>query len=141
MFSKTLDFKPGQSNAYENFGYMLLGRVIEKASGKSYMNYIQQDLLGNAGLVNALGFTNVMQSRSRPGDLAPWEIWYADQPQTLSRSAVDFPTNVFARGIDGADYFESFDSFGGLSASAIGLCHYLLSYLEGGNARLPGSTL
>src|SRR5258708_36528920 len=94
MFSKTLDFKPGQSNAYENFGYMLLGRVIEKASGKAYMNYIQQDLLGNAGLANPLGFTNVVQSRSRPPDLAPWEIWYADQPQFLPASAVDLPATL-----------------------------------------------
>jgi len=141
MFSKPLDFTPGTTNVYANFGYMLLGRVIEKASGKSYMNYIQQDLLGNAGLANILGFTNVMQSHSRPRDLAPWEIWYADEPQFLPASAVDFPTNLTARYIDGGDYYESYDSFGGLSASAIGLCHYLLNYLEGYDVRLPGSTL
>ena len=102
------------------------------------MDYIQQDLLGNAGLTNILGFTNVMQSHSRPGDLAPWEIWYADQPQFLPKSAVDFPTNVTARYIDGGDYYESFDSWGGMSASAIGLCHYLLNYLEGYIARPSG---
>jgi N-acyl-D-amino-acid deacylase len=118
MFSKPLDFAPGTTNVYCNLGYSILGRVIEKASGKSYMDYIQQDLLGNAGLINILGFTNVVQSRSRPRDLAPWEIWYADVPQFLSRSAVDFPTNLLVRGIDGVAYYESFDSFGGLSASA-----------------------
>jgi CubicO group peptidase (beta-lactamase class C family) len=140
MFSKPLDFAPGTTNVYSNFGYSLLGRVIEKASGKSYMNYIQQDLLGDAGLTNILGFTNVMQSHSRPGDLAPWEIWYADVPQFLTASAVDFPTNVTARYVDGADYYESYDSFGGLSASANGLCHYLLNYLEGNIARPTGIT-
>jgi CubicO group peptidase (beta-lactamase class C family) len=140
MFSKPLDFTPGTTNVYSNFGYSLLGRVIEKASGKSYINYIQQDLLGNAGLTNILGFTNVMQSHSRPDDLAPWEIWYADQPQFLPHSAVDFPTNLTARFIDGGEYYESYDSFGGLSASAIGLCHYLLNYSEGYIARVPGST-
>jgi len=82
-----------------------------------------------------------VQSHSRPGELAPWEIWYADQPQFLTRSAVDFPTNLLVRGIDGVDYFESYDSFGGLSASALGLCHYLLNYLEGYNARIPGAPL
>jgi len=141
MFSKPLDFAPGTSNGYANLGYMLLGRVIEKASGKSYLNYIQQDLLGNTGLTNLLGFTNVVQSRSRPNDLTPWEIWYADQPQFLPASAVDFPANVKTRYVDGGDYYESFDSCAGLSASAIGLCHYLLNYLEGGNARVPGATL
>src|SRR5207245_9407027 len=94
MFAKPLDFAPGTTNVYSNFGYSLLGRVIEKASGKPYVNYIQQDLLRNAGLTNSLGFTNVMASRSRPGDLAPWEIWYADVPQFLPVSAVDFPANL-----------------------------------------------
>ena len=140
MFSKPLDFTPGTTNVYCNLGYLILGRVIEKASRKSYMDYIQQDLLGNAGLTNILGFTNVIQSRSRPGDLAPWEIWYADIPQFLSRSAVDFPTNINVRVIDGAGYYEAFDSCAGLSASAIGLCHYLQNYLEGYNARVPGSS-
>lgn len=140
MFSKPLDFAPGTSNVYCNLGYLILGRVIEKASGKTYMDYIQQDLLGNAGLTNILGFTNVVQSHSRPGDLAPWEIWYADIPQYLSRSAVDFPTNINVRVIDGAGYYEAYDSFAGLSASAIGLCHYLQNYLEGYNARVPGSS-
>ena len=140
MFSKPLDFAPGTSNAYCNLGYSILGRLIEKASGKSYLNYIQQDLLTNAGFMNILGFTNFVQSHSRPGDLAPWEIWYADVPQFLTRSAVDFPTNLNTRGIDGVDYYESFDSFGGLSASAIGLCHYLQNYLEGYVARIPGSS-
>ena len=139
VFAKPLDFTPGSTNVYCNLGYSLLGRVIEKASGKSYLDYVQQDLLGNTGLRNILGFTNVVQSRSRPADLAPGEIWYADPPQFLSRSAVDFPKNLAARGVDGVDYFESYDSFGGLSASAIGLCHYLQNYWEGYSARLPGS--
>ncbi len=140
MFSKPLDFTPGTTNVYCNLGYSILGRVIEKASGKPYMDYIHQDLLGNAGLTNILGFTNVIQSRSRPRDLDPWEIWYADVPQFLPASAVDFPTNVTARYVDGGDYYEAFDSCLGLSASAIGLCHYLQNYLEGYNARSPGSS-
>ena len=140
MFSKPLDFVPGSTNVYCNLGYLILGRVIEKASGKSYMDYLQQDLLGNAGLTNILGFTNVVQSHSRPADLAPWEIWYADIPQFLSRSAVDFPTNLSVRVIDGAGYFEAYDSCAGLSASAVGLCHYLQNYLEGYNARVSGSS-
>ena len=141
MFSKPLDFTPGTTNVYCNLGYSLLGRVIEKASGKAYVDYIQQDLLGNAGLTNILGFTNVMQAHSRPVDLAPWEIWYADAPQFLPPSAVDFPTNKNVRYVDGGNYYESYDSFGGMSASAIGLCHYLLNYQESYLARAPGASL
>jgi hypothetical protein len=138
MFSKPLDHAPGTTYAYSNLGYQILGRVIEKASGKSYLNYIQQDLLGNAVISNALGFTNVIQSRSRPSDLAPAEIWYAEPTPYLERSAVDFPTNLLVRDVDGGLYYESFDAFGGVSASAIGLCKYLLNYWESGHARAGG---
>ncbi len=138
MFSKPLDHAPGTTYAYSNLGYQILGRVIEKASGKSYLNYIQQDLLGSAVLTNSLGFANVIQSRSRPSDLAPWEIWYGEPTPYLGRSAVDFPTNLTVRDVDGGLYYESFDSFGGVSASAIGLCHYLLNYWEGGHVRATG---
>lgn len=137
MFSKPLDFAPGATNVYSNFGFQILGRIIEKAGGKTYMQYLQQDLLNAFVLANPIGFTNVIQSRSRPRDLAPWEIWYGDSP-TLVRSAVDYPTNLFVRSADGGIYYEGCDSFGGLSASAIGLCRYLLSYWEGGDQRLPG---
>jgi len=51
---------------------------------------------------------------------------------------VDYPTNLYVRWADGGGYYESFDSFGGWSASAIGLCYYLLNYLEGGDERYPG---
>jgi CubicO group peptidase (beta-lactamase class C family) len=137
MFSKPLDFAPGTTNVYSNFGYQILGRVIEKASGMSYINYIQNVLLNPSILANPIGSTNIIQSRSRPRDLAPWETWYADLPD-LYQSAVDYPTNLLVRWADGGGYYESFDSFGGLSASGIGLCHYLLNYWEGGDQRYAG---
>ena len=138
MFSKPLDHAPGAVYAYSNLGYQILGRVIEKASGKSYIDYIQQDLLGNAVITNGLGFSNVIQSRSRPSDLAPWEIWYGEPTPYLGSSAVDFPTNLTVRDVDGGLYYESFDSFGGVSACAVGLCKYLLNYWEGGHVRVGG---
>ena len=139
MFSKPLDHPPGTVYAYSNLGYQILGRVIEKAAGKSYINYIQQNLLGNSVITNSLGFTNVIQARSRPSDLNPWEIFYAEPTPYLLQSAVDYPTNLTVADINGGYYYESFDSFGGVSASAVGLCKYLLNYWEGGHARTPGN--
>jgi len=133
MFSKPLDFAPGTANVYANFGYGVLGRVIEKASGKSYVEYLQQDMLGPYGI------TNIVLSRSRPRDLDPWEIWYADSP-ALYRSAVDYPTNLNVRWADGGGYWESFDAFGGLSASAPALCRYMLNYWVGGDHRVPAGS-
>jgi CubicO group peptidase (beta-lactamase class C family) len=120
VWSRPLSFAPGASNYYSNFGYQVLGRVIEKATGKSYINYLKEDLFGPYGI------TNIIQSRSRPTDLDPWEIWYAATSTT--RSAVDYPTNIQVRYVDGGCYLESFDAFGGLSASAGDLCRYMLQY-------------
>jgi hypothetical protein len=132
MWSKPLNFTPGASNYYSNFGYQILGRVVEKASGKPYVNYLRDDLFGPYGI------TNIIQARSRPRDLDPWEIWYADT--ALTRSAVDFPTNIQVRYVDGGYYLESFDAFGGLSASAGDLCRYMLRYWVAGEQRVPGSS-
>ncbi|HEX7180349.1 MAG TPA: serine hydrolase [Thermoanaerobaculia bacterium] len=41
---KPLDFRPGEKMSYSNSGYVLLGAVIEKASGKSYEDFIEQEI-------------------------------------------------------------------------------------------------
>lgn len=38
------DFKPGTSYHYSNSGYILLGYIIEKVSGKSYEQYISDNI-------------------------------------------------------------------------------------------------
>ncbi|MEU4195599.1 serine hydrolase domain-containing protein [Kribbella sp. NPDC026611] len=50
MAGQKLDFTPGTKVAYSNFGYLLAGRVIEKVSGLSYENYVQQKLLTPLGI-------------------------------------------------------------------------------------------
>lgn len=40
---------PGEKYAYSNFGYCLLGRVIEKLSGKPYETYVREAVLARAG--------------------------------------------------------------------------------------------
>jgi len=40
----TLQFKPGKTFAYSNSGYVLLGYIIEKVSGKSYEQVLQENI-------------------------------------------------------------------------------------------------
>jgi len=40
----TLQFKPGEKFAYSNSGYMLLGYIIEKVTGKSYEQVLQENI-------------------------------------------------------------------------------------------------
>ncbi len=41
---------PGKKYAYSNFGYCLLGRVIEKVTGKPYADYVQENVLVPCGI-------------------------------------------------------------------------------------------
>lgn len=49
---------PGAAWSYSNAGYMLLGRIIEKASGERYADYIQRHVFAPAGMHDS-GFDNV----------------------------------------------------------------------------------
>jgi CubicO group peptidase (beta-lactamase class C family) len=45
-----LSYPPGQHWAYSNFGYCVLGRVIEQVSGQSYADYVQANVLAPSGI-------------------------------------------------------------------------------------------
>jgi CubicO group peptidase (beta-lactamase class C family) len=47
---KPLLSKPGEVLRYSNSGYALLGRIIEKVSGKSYEEYLTENILRPAGM-------------------------------------------------------------------------------------------
>jgi D-alanyl-D-alanine carboxypeptidase len=46
----TLKFEPGDSTAYTNFGYIVLGAIIEKVTGITYEEYIRQNILQPLGM-------------------------------------------------------------------------------------------
>lgn len=50
MIGQKLDFDPGQRYAYSNFGYCLLGRVIEKVTGQGYEAAVQKHLFEPIGV-------------------------------------------------------------------------------------------
>ena len=47
-----IQFKPGIDHEYSNFGYVLLGLIIEMASGKSYEDYLKENIFYLAGMEN-----------------------------------------------------------------------------------------
>ena len=50
VLPKKLRFQPGEWQRYSNFGYLLLSRIIEEVSGKSYEDFIKEDVLRPAGV-------------------------------------------------------------------------------------------
>ncbi|HVS71192.1 MAG TPA: serine hydrolase domain-containing protein [Phycisphaerae bacterium] len=49
---KPLDFPPGSNFRYSNAGYVLLGAVIEKASGQPYADYLRSHIFQPAGMTD-----------------------------------------------------------------------------------------
>ena len=49
VLKRRLRFRPGTSQKYSNFGYMLLSEVIEKVSGKPYEKFMQEEVFYPAG--------------------------------------------------------------------------------------------
>jgi CubicO group peptidase (beta-lactamase class C family) len=58
-----LNFEPGTAYEYNNFGYLLLANIIEKVSGTSYADFMEQAVFKPAGMKNtaATTFKNVGQ--------------------------------------------------------------------------------
>ena len=50
LANQPLKDPPGKHFAYSNFGYCILGRVIEKVTGKSYADAVQAEVLGPCGI-------------------------------------------------------------------------------------------
>jgi CubicO group peptidase (beta-lactamase class C family) len=59
-----------RTTAYSNFGYCILERVIEKLSGQSYEQFVQQNVLARCGV------TDMGIARNTLAERAPGEVVY-----------------------------------------------------------------
>jgi D-alanyl-D-alanine carboxypeptidase len=48
-----LEFAPGSRWAYSNYGFILLGVVIEKVTGQSYYDYVHAHIYAPAGMTRS----------------------------------------------------------------------------------------
>jgi CubicO group peptidase (beta-lactamase class C family) len=49
---RAVQFEPGSRWQYSNYGFLLLGVLIEKVSGQSYYDYVQNHIFKRAGMNN-----------------------------------------------------------------------------------------
>jgi CubicO group peptidase (beta-lactamase class C family) len=66
--SEHLHYEPGTHWAYSNCGYVVLGSVIEKLSGQSYEQYVQQNVLANCDVTDMRIWGNTRAERM-PGEV------------------------------------------------------------------------
>jgi CubicO group peptidase (beta-lactamase class C family) len=50
---ETLAFNPGERFEYSNTGFLLLGAIVEKVSGKDYFDYVRDRIYGPAGMTGS----------------------------------------------------------------------------------------
>jgi len=50
--NRALEFEPGSQWAYSNYGFILAGVLIEKASGMNYYDYVREKIFKPAGMVH-----------------------------------------------------------------------------------------
>jgi CubicO group peptidase (beta-lactamase class C family) len=71
--NRPLSSQPGTRFAYSNFGYCVLGRVIEKVAGRPYASYVRDALLRPAGIADMEIAGNTLAER------LPLEVRYYGQ--------------------------------------------------------------
>ena len=49
---RPLQFEPGSKWEYSNFGFLLLGVIVEKVSGQSYYDYVREHIFKPAGMTS-----------------------------------------------------------------------------------------
>ena len=59
-----LEEEPGTHYAYSNFGYCILGRVLEKITGQPYSDFVQQAVLSKCDIKDMRIAGNALQERS-----------------------------------------------------------------------------
>ena len=64
VLGRKIAFAPGKGFRYSNFGYMLLSLVIERVTGRSYWDYVTDDVLHPAGCYRFRPATNYYADRS-----------------------------------------------------------------------------
>lgn len=70
--TKPLDFLPGSESRYSNTGYAFLAYIVEQASGKSYDQFVTEELFSPAGMKDSGTFRDDILIPERAAGYQPW---------------------------------------------------------------------
>ncbi len=126
MYGQPLQFVPGtqnfdstNGNSYSNFGYMLLGLVVENVSRRRYVDYVRSVPLAHDGT------SDVYLAHTAQRQRMPREVWYEDAGSGPS-ALFPFKDVVVPNPYGGEGYVtELMDSGGGLATTAGTLARFI----------------
>ncbi len=124
MKGMPLDFNPGEKYVYSNFGYAILGRVIERLSGMPYEEYVR------ARVLQPVGANRTQQGKSRMRDSLADEVkyylpWEPGLGMTLPRVPSVFPGEGTVPINYGGFHLEAMDASGAWVSSTVDLLRFL----------------
>jgi len=121
MAPRPLDFDPGTRHAYSNFGYCVLGRILEKVSGESYEDHVRKSVLA------PMGITRMRLGRSLLEQRAEGEVRYYPLTGLQARPVFESVKEKEVPWPYGGFCLEAMDAHGGWLASAIDLVRFAAS--------------
>jgi N-acyl-D-amino-acid deacylase len=127
MMGERLSFSPGSRYVYSNFGYNVLGRVVEAITGLSYEQYVESSIL------LPMGITEMRIGHTRLTERAAGEVKYYALAGGTTQSV--FPGQGSVAWPDGGWYLEAMDAHGGWIGSAIDMMRFV-THVDG----RPGPT-
>ncbi len=113
-----LDFAPGTKYAYSNFGYCVLGRLIECVSGQPYEEYVRSHVL------EPMGIHDMRIGQARRSERYEGEVCYYIEKDAKGRNVMsaDGPDSVSIP--YGFASPQTMDGHGGWIASAVDLARF-----------------
>jgi CubicO group peptidase (beta-lactamase class C family) len=122
MKRQPLDHDPGTVFDYSNFGYCLLGRIIEVVSGMSYGQYIQSNVLAPAGI------WGMRLGKSLLADADPAEVDYHDPVRRIVPTVMGTNGPALVPIQYGGFNWSTLDAVGSWLASAADLVRFSSSF-------------
>ena len=91
--NQPMEFAPGTKWNYNNSGFFLLGYIIEKITGKTYAEYIQENFFTPLGMTSSLygSDTKIIKNRAygyQPGDDGVQNSDYCSMTQPYSAGSI-----------------------------------------------------
>lgn len=121
MLKRKLDFDPGSKYAYSNFGFCLLGRIIESVTGQGYEQAVQELVLQPAGV------TRMTLGKSHLADRVAGEVVYDAEADGEAVTSVFPDDKEPVLWCYGGFHLEAMDAHGGWIASPIDLVRFAMS--------------
>ena len=126
-------FAPGKGFRYSNTGFLLLGLIIEKASGKGFQHYVQGNICKPAGMANTVVDSGAGGGKSTVSDIYNLSVAVKNGKLLKPSTTKTFLTTHEGEWGLGQEYQALGDEvITGHSGGFIGICTELNMYQKGG---------